>query len=162
MQHLLFDIKVKTKTSRQMGAKEERARLRANKHKSPEDWLKYICKCSNTKAHGGWNQRSRPEFILHCIDLYHKQNGLCAISGVKMTYSQLKYQKTQISIDRIDNSIGYQVGNIRLVCLWINYALGDSGLQNMLFFVRNMSNRLEELESMCREEEKIINCKATI
>jgi hypothetical protein len=140
-----------------MVAKDERERLKQNKHKSPEDWIRYLCKCSSTKAYGSWNQRKRPEFIAHCVDLYHKQNGRCAISGVKMTYSQLKYQKTQISIDRINNNVGYFVGNVRLVCLWINYALGDGGLRNMLFFVRNMTNRLEELEVMCQEDAKQID-----
>ena len=60
--------------------------------------------------------------------LYKKQNGLCAISGVPMSYYHQVGIKghvpdeclTNISIDRIDNNLGYELSNIQLVCYIVN------------------------------------------
>lgn len=62
----------------------------------------------------------------HLESLYAKQKGLCAISGVPMTCHHEWGEKgkitclTNISIDRIDNNIGYEVGNMQLVCYIVN------------------------------------------
>jgi hypothetical protein len=62
--------------------------------------------------------------ILHyddVLNLYHKQNGLCALSNEKMTFIQKKGKiSTNMSIDRIDSSKGYDITNIRLVCYIVN------------------------------------------
>ena len=58
--------------------------------------------------------------IQDLMDIFEKQNGLCALSGVKMTWHQGKILPTSISIDRIDNSKGYVHGNVRLVCVVVN------------------------------------------
>jgi len=58
--------------------------------------------------------------IQDLMDIFEKQEGLCALSGVKMTWHQGKILPTSISIDRIDNSKGYVHGNVRLVCVAIN------------------------------------------
>ena len=58
-----------------------------------------------------------------------KQNGLCALTGEKMTHTQLKTREdsdehilnpTNMSIDRINSSIGYIPSNIQLVCASVN------------------------------------------
>ena len=54
------------------------------------------------------------------LDLFKKQEGLCALSGIKMTWATGKTLPTSISIDRIDNEKGYIEGNVRLVCTAIN------------------------------------------
>ena len=55
------------------------------------------------------------------IALYEKQKGLCAYSGVKMTYTlgRFKYPYNA-SIDRKDSSKGYIKENIQLVCGIVN------------------------------------------
>lgn len=59
----------------------------------------------------------------YLIGLYYKQNGLCAISGMKMTH---RYKDLRsISIDRIDSTKGYIKGNVQLVCQWVNLAKGQ-------------------------------------
>ena len=40
--------------------------------------------------------------------------------------------KLRLSIDRIDNNLGYAEGNVRLVCLQVNYMRGD--LTDDIFF----------------------------
>ena len=54
--------------------------------------------------------------------LYDKQEGLCRYSGLPMTFIKdgTGYHLTNISIDRIDNSIGYTEDNVCLVCLAVN------------------------------------------
>jgi hypothetical protein len=132
--------------------KEEYKRLAENRHKNPESFITYLCKIAKLKNPTLTKQRKNPLFIKHCIDLYHKQEGKCAISGVKMTYTHQKKSPTQISIDRIDNSRGYEAGNVRLTCLWINDAIKDTGLRVMLFFMRNTLNREHELEELIKTD----------
>lgn len=53
--------------------------------------------------------------------LYLKQNGKCAISGETLTYiTENGKCPTNISIDRIDSSVGYEKENIQLVCAVVN------------------------------------------
>lgn len=59
--------------------------------------------------------------------LFNKQNGLCAISGVPMTYYHTFDvgkggcgYPTNVSIDRIDSNKGYETDNIQLVCYIAN------------------------------------------
>jgi hypothetical protein len=57
----------------------------------------------------------------HVLGLFSKQQGKCAITGVEMTFDPINGRKqTNISIDRIDSSRGYEEGNVQLVCLVIN------------------------------------------
>lgn len=66
-------------------------------------------------------------------DLYKKQKGLCAISGIKMTH--MAYTRTKetrhimndhnISVDRIDSNKGYTIDNIQLLCACVNRMKSD-------------------------------------
>jgi len=72
--------------------------------------------CSKRKQNLGFDLD-----LMFLLDLYEKQNGLCAISGVSMTYvaGQGKVT-TNISIDRIDSSKGYKRDNVQFVCDIVN------------------------------------------
>ena len=50
-------------------------------------------------------------------ELFQKQNGLCALSGVQLVLFCLKKTKNQktASLDRIDSSKGYEVGNVQWI-----------------------------------------------
>lgn len=82
-------------------------------NKSPEAYI--------TKLYYKASKRNK-EFNIekdYVISLYEKQNGLCAISGEKLTYDKDNVS-SNISIDRIDSQIGYVEGNIQLVCTHVN------------------------------------------
>jgi len=57
--------------------------------------------------------------IDYLMELWRLQNGMCALSGMPMAFDQDLTDRS-VSIDRIDCSKGYIVGNLRLVCTYIN------------------------------------------
>jgi hypothetical protein len=54
----------------------------------------------------------------HLVDLWGKQQGLCAYSKLPLTAKA--HQFNTISLDRIDSKKGYLIGNVHLVCTAIN------------------------------------------
>lgn len=71
--------------------------------------------CTNAR------QRKSKEFNItetDLLDLWGKQEGLCAYTKLPMTATS--NQHSTVSLDRIDSSKGYIVGNIQLVCASIN------------------------------------------
>lgn len=80
-----------------------------------------------------------PVTVDELMDLYLTQNGCCALSGIKMTWASGKgVQPTSISIDRINNDKGYEVGNVRLICFTINAFRGRMNDSEMLDMARKM------------------------
>lgn len=72
-------------------------------------------------------------------DLWIKQNGLCAISGIKMNHSVLKGKvKTNLSVDRIDPLLGYIKGNIQLVCNIVNIMKSNMPTKDLIFFCKQI------------------------
>ena len=73
------------------------------------------------------------------MEIWNKQGGKCALSGVQMTWG--KYNQghkpiaTSVTLDRIDYNKSYEKGNIRLVCYSINSFRGrmsDSEMRDLL------------------------------
>lgn len=59
--------------------------------------------------------------IQDLLDIFETQNGKCAMTGIEMTHLKGNgHIETNISIDRINNDIGYIPGNIQLVCYSAN------------------------------------------
>lgn len=54
--------------------------------------------------------------------LYNDQDGLCALSGLRMIHEF--NDLCSISVDRIDSDFGYVPGNVQLLCKWVNLAKG--------------------------------------
>lgn len=55
------------------------------------------------------------------VTLYEKQAGQCALSGKTMTWGSGSGRVlTNISLDRIDSSLGYTIDNVQLVCDFTN------------------------------------------
>lgn len=77
--------------------------------------------------------------------LWHKQNGLCAISGIPMTYeidSGRVY--TNVSVDKINPGKGYTLDNIQLVCMEVNQMKSDLDMQTLLFLCKSIINQQTE------------------
>jgi hypothetical protein len=68
-------------------------------------------------------------------ELYKKQRGLCAISGVEMTYEQRGGRcPSNISLDRIDSSKGYTKDNVQLVCHIVNTMKMQYSVKELVFW----------------------------
>ena len=82
------------------------------------------------------------------VDLYEKQNGCCAISGVKMTYlAGHGRQDTNISIDQIRPGAGYTENNVQLVCRCVNSMKYDYSMDNFISWCRKIVEFNEKKET---------------
>lgn len=61
--------------------------------------------------------------IDHMMSLLERQNGLCAITGIEMSFIKRKdgvKVHTNLSIDQIEAGKGYGTDNIQFVCAVVN------------------------------------------
>lgn len=56
------------------------------------------------------------------INLYNKQHGLCAVTGIQMTTKS--YDPLCMSLDRIDSNKPYHIDNVMFTCRWVNLGRG--------------------------------------
>ncbi len=81
----------------------------------------------------------------YVMGLWISQKGLCSLSGIPMTWGSngnITTPPTSFSIDRVDQTIGYFVGNVRLVCHAVNSFRGSMTDQEMLYFAKNLVNNM--------------------
>lgn len=75
-------------------------------------------------------------------EMYEKQRGRCALSGIEMTIvgsrGSDEYWRS-ISIDRIDSTKGYILGNVQLVCTGVNYMKKDMTDELFIHFCRTVT-----------------------
>ena len=99
-----------------------------NQYKSISgNWYKYFNRLCNQKD----RENLTPEIL---VDLLEEQDGLCALSGEKLTCTLQKgfISKTNASIDQIIPSGGYSKDNIQLVCRALNCWRGDTDLNEFI------------------------------
>ena len=90
-----------------------------------------------TLAHGLRRKPTEnPATIEDLMQKWRKQKGLCALTGLKMTWGQGKVLPTSISIDRIDPEKGYSADNLRLICHAVNAFRGRMSDAQMLEMAR--------------------------
>lgn len=72
-------------------------------------------------------------------ELWDKQKGLCALSGIPMAYYfDSGRVPTNLSVDRIDSSLGYIKGNIQLVCMAVNQMKSDLTVEQLKYFCKSI------------------------
>lgn len=90
-------------------------------------------------------------------ELYKLQNGKCAITQLEMQHDHMTERKegdhhiinqTNMSIDRIDNSVGYVKSNIQLVCAVVNRIKHDMNLFELMYFVTCVGNHALRKQAM--------------
>lgn len=96
------------------------------------DWFRRSLKSIRSRCCGKVN-RARKNLVHDLTldflcELYQKQTGLCALTGIPMSLSPDTL--TTCSVDRIRNDIGYYRDNIQLVCLWSNVAKGPHSVDD--------------------------------
>lgn len=101
--------------------------LELSANKSAEAWITKILYKASTRNKFFEIDKN------YVFSLYEKQNGKCAISGETLTF-QKNNLSTNISIDRIDSSLGYVIGNIQLVCAYVNTMKWNKSIDELLFW----------------------------
>ena len=80
-------------------------------------------------------------------ELWNKQNGKCAVSGIEMTYSLCEGRTpTNVSIDQINPNNGYTKGNIQLVCMAVNQIKSDLQMDDVYRFCKAILENKERGE----------------
>lgn len=80
-------------------------------------------------------------------ELAKQQDYKCAITGVPMKFGILGHgprEITQASLDRIDNSKGYTVGNVQFTLLGINYMRNTFSIEE----VKNLLATISKISSI--------------
>ena len=104
-------------------------------------------------------QRAALAGMLHSIPdgfgeiLYRRQNGLCAVTGLEFSLREfpnvLVKHPFAPSLDRRSSHRGYEPDNVRLVCIAVNFGMGQWGQELYLTFARaavEFEHRLERSE----------------
>lgn len=92
--------------------------------KIPRNRLKQLC-C----AQGRICNRSELNFD-ELLKRAETNNWCCEITGIPFVFDTPRHPRT-LSIDRIDPNKGYTNDNVRLICWWLNCALGTWGLDQL-------------------------------
>lgn len=79
------------------------------------------------------------------LDMWNEQHANCALSGLKMTWGGGKLQPNTLSMDRIDPSKGYFVGNVRLVCHAVNMFRGRMTDGELLVVAEALVDKLRSI-----------------
>jgi hypothetical protein len=70
------------------------------------------------------------------MQLYFRQSGVCALSGIPMTFAASERthgrSRTNISIDRIDSRGNYTLDNVQLVCVAVNIMKMDLSVDELV------------------------------
>lgn len=94
----------------------------------------YISRCAQDRRVEKRLTEDRLQFADHIEHLWKEQNGKCALSGSRLQRRGPKGEcKTAnrfliASLDRIDNNVGYTIGNVQWISVAMNLARGDTNL----------------------------------
>lgn len=99
-------------------------------------------------------------------DLFSKQDGKCALSGMKITLLPQKcknpksHSKFVASLDRIDSSIGYVEGNLQWVHKWINIMKNILSNNEFIYLCKQVANfNHDNFEPSFENRDRIISKK---
>jgi len=91
-------------------------------------------------------------------DIYKKQNGICAISGLPMFSSTVAWFPFQPSLDRIDNSKGHTLDNVHLVCRAINTGRGKTEINEFKVWFKEFveNGKKKNTEKLKLQKDRIV------
>lgn len=96
----------------------------------------------------------------YLFELYTLQNGKCAITGIDIhlsttinTQNNLDRTLHTASLDRIDNSVGYVIGNVQWVHKTINKIRRDLSVQDFVFWCTLVSKHANNEPNLVNDQE---------
>jgi len=82
------------------------------------------------------------EYIIHLIE---KQNNKCFYSNVELLWEQNSGSIYQVSIDRIDSSLGHIKGNCQLVTTHVNFFKNKLSHDDFVILIKNIKNNFYKI-----------------
>ena len=79
-------------------------------------------------------------------DMWDAQQGKCSVTGLHMTYASRPMRDStglNASVDRIDQSKGYEKGNVRLVCFRVNLMRHSGEDADLLWWCKQIIEGIE-------------------
>lgn len=132
--NIVFDRSIaRINVSKKRGHKSFCSRLCQNKHRRDLgifDRVFWRCRSNSKSRDKDFN--ITPEYIKI---LWNNQKGICPYSGVKLDWHS-KSNNLYPSLDRINTSLGYIIGNVQWVSKTINYAKHTMSNEEMLEFIK--------------------------
>lgn len=127
--------------------------VRQKKHEISLSDKDKLHRCLNLRLLGAKDRASRNNIqfsltLAFLKELWDKQKGKCAISGINMTYNLREGRvPTNVSIDKIDHTKGYTMNNIQLVCMACNQMKNDLSEEELYNFCKAIVNKYESKNS---------------
>lgn len=109
-------------------------------HSSIESLLHKRFVSARTRARNKKMEFNIPEEYL--CELWDNQDGKCYYSGLSMTYD--RNDLYTVSIDRIDSSKGYIIGNVALTCWAINNMKNSHTIEEFVYFCKTVADHQVE------------------
>lgn len=81
------------------------------------------------------------------MEIFERQGGYCAVSGLKLTWAQGSVLPTSLSLDRIDSNESYTNDNVRLVCHAVNAFKGRMNDDEMISMARAIVAKADTVPS---------------
>ena len=89
--------------------------------------------------------------VKYLKEIWENQKGICPYTGIKillprntLEYNKIKSLK-KASLDRIDSSKGYVIGNLEFVCCGINFAKNNFTKKDMTSFLNEIMSSMNAL-----------------
>lgn len=87
--------------------------------------------------------------------LVDRAQGRCMVTGIPFEFERVSGSMRRPfapSLDRIDSSKGYSADNVRLVCVLVNLAMNEWGLEPLMRVARNLVERERDIKSRQPEQ----------
>jgi hypothetical protein len=134
----------------------KRLKLRTTYDRLNGNWERYL----RTLCRKRQDEFRCKQFDEHdLIKILEKQNYKCALTGVELTCNVRLNEdstkkravfRTNVSIDRIDNKIGYTIDNVHLVCYVVNVARHDCTIDEYINWCKKVTEYNKD-EKNCTE-----------
>lgn len=127
----------------------ELGRYLKSKHKNYQNYLRYLVGKARTRSKKTNNISFKDLTEKHLIELFQKQNGLCAVSKLPLTWTHDEghthsgtRRGTNISLDRIDPEGPYSKDNVRLVCDRVNKIKSNMNDDDLYFWCAQIASSI--------------------
>lgn len=109
---------------------------------TPDSYLRVVFNSAKHQATSGKRKKDWTLEVEDIFEIWAKQEGKCALSGVLMTYARdgQGSKDLNVSIDRIDPTLGYVTGNVQLVSYRVNLMKHTLTEDVFFWWVRNLYN----------------------